>query len=227
MDQSRFTPDGTATRFVSVSVERTGPCGFHAGLVYRDSKDRLWRLHFAWHHTLSIEPYDDNPVCCVMPHFDEPSDEIWLAKFFDLIAKNPANRRTIPYNLKHDEDVEFDDDTGEIAFGPDSTGLGCATFVLAAFRSGGSRLIDATGWPRASAEDQSRRLRYVNILLDSKSPDRQSQGRRINNEIDSPCISPQHVAGACLEDEIDRPVRFAACEANGVAVVGILDAACP
>lgn len=224
MDISRFTLTGSTTPFVAVSLERSAPCNLHAGIIYR-YRGRLRRVHFAWHRRLVSEEYISE-VPCAMPELDI-ADELWLAKYFQKIATNPSNDRTIPYNLKHDEAISFDPKTGEVDFGVDSTGLGCATFVVAAFRSGGTRLIDPTGWPPATFWDRIRRSQFVNALLGSSDPDKQSQGRRITHEISSPCIAPQHVAGACLENEDDRPAKHPACDANGTAVVAIIDGASP
>ncbi len=219
MDQTRFTLTGSRTNKVAVSLERIASCNLHAGIVYRYRR-RLRRVHFAWHKRLESSDYKGE-LACAMPELD-PADESWLAKFFQRIARNKANKDTIPYNLKHDATVEFNEDTGEVSLGVDSTGLGCATFVIAAFRSGGHPLIDPTAWPPATAQDRARRQVFIDALRQSSDLDKQAQGHRIAPEIDSPCMAPQHVAGACLESADDRPVAHPTCKVNGDYILSVL-----
>lgn len=221
MDASRFTFSGNSIPFVAVSIQRgmEPQCNLHAGIVFR-YRERLRRLHFAWHKDLATGDYRDGLACGVIDLDD--ADAIWLAKYFQRIAEHPGNRE-IPYNLKHDEHVAFNEETGAIAFGVDSTGLGCATFVVAAFRSGGHLLVDVNDWPPATDADRLRRLGFIQAL-NSGDADQQKQALRIEGEVDSPCIAPQHVFGACLEDMDARPANHAVCDANGQAAIALLDA---
>lgn len=218
MDLKRYAVDGQATPWVSVSIER-GDCGLHAGIVYRDANLKLHRLHFGWHRQLHAVAYD--AVACSIPPLDE-ADAMWMSKLCGRIASHPSVQG-IPYNLKYDQDVAFDTGTGEIMFGVNSTGLGCATFVLAVFRSGGNPLVDVVGWPDASADDKAIQQKFVDMLLRSKDPDKVAQGKKIQGEVGTKRIRPDHVAGACLEDQL--PVRHAQCHANAQRVVAEIDKA--
>lgn len=169
MDLNRFVLDGQNTPWVSVSVERVDQCGLHAGIVYRDADDNLHRLHFGWHRILFSAPYgkEDVPyaarVACALPLL-EKEDAMWVSAFCGKIARH-APEKKIPYNLKYDEDVAFDKDTGDIILGVNSTGLGCATFVLAVFRCSANPLVDVTDWPDSTADDKSTQQRFVDALL--------------------------------------------------------------
>ena len=219
MDAGRFHLTLAGTPDVTVSLERTGPCNLHAGIVYLDSSGMLNKLHFAWHLYLMNHRYAGE--ACAEPFLDF-ADAMWIATFCGKVAWNVANYRTIPYNLKYDEDVDFDPNTGAVRFGPESTGLNCATFVLAVFRSVSNPLVTMVGWPPASAQDRSIQTGFINRLLDDPN-DRSAaaQARRVNAEVGTCRVAPQHVAGSCLEDIY--PVPFAPCDANGAFIVGRID----
>jgi hypothetical protein len=221
MDLNRFLDDGKDTLWVSVSLERTGPCNLHAGIVYRQSDDKLRRVHFGWHRQLYDVEYQK--VACAVPHLDV-ADAMWMSAFCGRIARH-ASANEIPYNLKYDEDVAFDPETGEIIFGVNSSGLGCATFVLAVFRSAGNGLVDVTDWPEANADDKAVQREFVNALLKSSDADKRTQGERISGEVGTKRIRPDHVAGACLEDTL--PVKYPECEANGLRIVAKMDELAP
>lgn len=221
MDLNRFLNDGKDTPWVSVSLERTGPCNLHAGIIYRQADDKLRRLHFGWHRQLYNFEYEK--MACAIPPLDE-ADAMWMSAFCGKIARH-ASSNNIPYNLKYDEDVAFDPETGGVIFGVNSSGLGCATFVLAVFRSGGNRLVDVTDWPEANVDDKAVQQGFVNALLKSSDPDKLAQGERIKGEVGTKRIRPDHVAGACLEDAL--PVRYSECEANGLWIVAKMDELAP
>jgi hypothetical protein len=216
MDLSRFVLDGQSTQWVSVSLERTAPCSLHAGLIWRDADGGLRRLHFAWHRILVDQPYES--VACAIPLIDD-EEGIYVAAFFGKIARG-APKRQIPYNLKYDESVYFDAATGDIHLGS-ATGLSCATFVVAAFRSSGNLLVDVTNWPPASLEDIEAQKRFVALLKGDKNPERQQQGAKVEAEVGCSRIRPDHAAGACIESAY--PVDHAICERNGREVVSKLD----
>lgn len=221
----RFSHDGADTDWVSISIERSAPCMLHAGILYRDTNRRLFKLHFGGHWYLGNDRYA-NDAACSIPDIDagqpDKADGEWIAGYCEKVAASTRNNK-IPYNLKYDEEVSFDDATGDISLGPTSTGLSCATFVLAVLRSSGNKLIDAVRWPQAIGDDKAGQIRFVNMMLDSKNPGAQRQGRIINAEIGTPRIRPDHVAGACLEPHSTWPIRYAICDRNAANVVAELD----
>lgn len=223
MDATRLIFDGKLTPWVSVSLQRTGQCNSHAGIFYRNRQRLIAHLHFAWHKSLKNDMAWGNVIGCVPP-LDE-ADAKWLSGFCRRIAKT-APRRNIPYNLKHDSSVCFNRQTGSISFGPDSTGLGCATFVLAVFRSARLPLIDFdSGWPPPTDADRKARRVILAELARDQHADTRNQAPKIADEINLPRIRPDHVAGACLEISMTGAgVMYAACEANGSEVTRRMDA---
>jgi hypothetical protein len=149
------------------------------------------------------------------------ADEQYLAAFCGKIARNASNR-SIPYNLKIDNDVRFNA-KGELEVGKSFTGLSCATFVVAIFRSAGNPLLDTSAWPAASTEDAARQKAFVDYLRNSGDPDMVQQAALIKTEIGGSRAAPEEVAGACLEDSY--PVAHPECEAAGKYIVGEIDRA--
>jgi hypothetical protein len=90
------------------------------------------------------------------------------------------------------------------------------------FRSAGFPLIDPSEWPEASDEDKMVQRELVAKLASSEDAEMCRQAKRIENEIGKPRIRPDHVAGACLEDQL--PARYEQCEANAVEIMRRLDA---
>lgn len=211
MDETRFSLLGrlTPTDWIAVAIQQVQPhCRMHAGLLYRDANDDWWYLHFAFHEILKTVEYTaDGTTSCATTKIDE-ADQVFLAAFCGRVSTAWQNQE-IPYNLKYDPDVRFDPTTGAVSFGPNSTGLNCATFVLAVFRSAGNPLIDATGWPADRPGDRERQTQYVEFLRQRDV----DHADVVEAEIGTPRIRPEEAAGACLED--DLPAGFAQCEPNG------------
>ncbi|QDU56152.1 hypothetical protein [Aeoliella mucimassa] len=217
MDASRFSRDTNGVDSIAVTIERTPNCNLHVGLAYRASNNELKWLHLAFHEMLQ------NEACaiakpCVTPRIDS-AEALYLSVFAEKIAKSKINRR-IPYNLKYDPDISFDTKTGAIEAGIDSTGLGCATFVLAVFRSSGCVLVDCSTWPPANEDDKEQRRTYLGLLRRCSASGRR-QAERIESEIDLPRFRPEQVAGACLEDIY--PACYDLCEKNGHWIVNQLN----
>src|SRR5438477_4880437 len=101
MDARRFHLQLTSTPLVSVSIERSGACTLHAGVVYLETGGALKKLHFAWHRILAHDSYAGEAYAT--PNLDN-ADAMWLATFCARIAHCIANHNSIPYNLKFDED---------------------------------------------------------------------------------------------------------------------------
>jgi hypothetical protein len=217
MQLERLSTDGNGIALVSVMVQRTPSCTTHAGILYRDTDDKLWHLHFAWHKDLRRHALHARCVCA-QPTL-ETEHAILLAAVCERIAALRLKLQ-IPYNLKHDRDVAFDPDTGEVTFGPMSTGLSCSTFVAAVFRSSGQNLIDATTWPSANAEDQNVQQLFVRALEQSGNPDQVHQAHIVKSEIGTARIRPEHVCGACL---YNLPADHQQCHVAGHEIIRRLD----
>src|SRR6478609_4834576 len=99
MDAQRFHLILAISPDVSVSLELNERCGLHAGIVYNNGT-RLQKLHFAWHLYLVESVYEG--IACAVPALDS-ADSMWIASYCGKIARNAANYRSVPYNLKYDE----------------------------------------------------------------------------------------------------------------------------
>jgi hypothetical protein len=219
MDPTRFKLSGACTGEVAVGI-RLYPfphCNLHVGIIYRDPAKQPWVVHLAWHERLGHEPVGQ--FAAANPKLD-PAEEFFLAAYFQRLALSPRNR-TIPYNLKHEPDVAFDRN-GNYAPPPDATGLSCATFVVAAFRSAGKDLVDTATWlvrgePERGA-DEAAQEKFLTRL--AAKPETRGQAERIRGEAGGPRVRPQDVAGACLEDTL--PATFSQCSQNGDYIHGEL-----
>jgi hypothetical protein len=218
MDLTRLKTAAVDAQWVAVSVERNQSCGLHAGVLYKQSNEVFAKLHFCWHRVLRSGPPNRGDVFAV-PDTQFDDDKMWLAVFCARVARNIPGKN-IPYNLEHDESVRFDRDSGELQLNG-ATGLSCATFIVAVFRSAGHPLVDASDWPKASDDDMGVQRSFVEAL--EGDPRSSAQGATVRREIGCPRIRPDHVAGACLESYSDRPVPHAQCETNAVPVVTLLN----
>jgi hypothetical protein len=223
MDTSRFKRSTADVPCIAVFLHRVNSINLHTGIVYKDAKGTFRRLHLGWQRQLLADQKCRPNIDCAVPVFDSVDlvDEQFIAAFCGRIARSLPNRR-IPYNLKIDNEVRFNL-AGDIEVGRSFTGLSCATFVVAIFRSTGNPLIDTNGWPAASAQDEAIQRNFVNALEGSDNPDWKAQADAIRPEIGGPRIAPEEVAGACLEDSY--PVAHPKCEAAGRFIVAAIDAA--
>jgi hypothetical protein len=221
MDISRFTQSSDDVPIVAVFLERTSAGNLHTGIIYRDGNRVAHRLHFGWHKNLIYSEKCRKDIGCAIPQLDalELSHEQFIAGFCKRIRDSTANKK-IPYNLKLDPDVKFDPITGDIQVGPEFTGLSCATFVVAVFRSSGNPIVDHSSWPPANAEDIAAQTGYVHSL--ESDPQTARQAAVVKSEIGGPRMRPEHVAGACLED-LPPPAKYQECDAAGLAIIKIVD----
>jgi hypothetical protein len=226
MERGRLSTNCDDTPSVAVCLQRNDPphCNLHVGIVHRNGAGELRHLHFAWHRRLRSHKIESKLICAI-PNYEEVAHRLWMATYCGLVARN-IPKRSIPYNLRFDEGVLFDNETGEVRFGPESTGLTCATFVVAVFRSAGHPLVTSAGWPKAHAEDRHVQRELVEALRSDIRPssvDAPQQAATIESQIGEARCRPEHVPGACLEPQWMRPIWHAPCDKNGKLVVESLD----
>jgi hypothetical protein len=220
METTRFKRSAAEVRLVAVAIclNQFPWCNTHAGIIFCDSSGVLSVVHLAWHERLVCET-SVAAFSAAVPKLD-PVEEPYLAAYFRRVARSPNNRR-IPYNLRHEPGVAFDEE-GRYVASPGATGLNCATFVVTVFHSAGRPLVDASTWiirPSPEREgDVAAQERFVGLL--ASRPETSQQAERIREEIGGPRIRPQEVAGACLEDVL--PATFSQCSSNGEYILGML-----
>jgi hypothetical protein len=226
MAHRRLSTAASSTELLSVALERTEHCNLHSGIFYRAANGALFKLHFAFHKDIRNEVVAENPhrtICVLMElddrNFSDRPLEDFLAGLCEKIGDHSKNK-TIGYNLELDESVVFSGETGEITCGPDSTGLGCSTFVLAVFRSGRVNLVSPVGWKPPTEEEVEWRKVLVSMIA-SRDP---MHAAKISGQLRSPRYSPELVTGACLAESY--PAAYDECSKNAVIALAALATTC-
>jgi hypothetical protein len=122
----------------------------HCGIIYRRDDD-LYILHLKWHNLLS----KDNDLLpftrYVYLKIDSlPDDRIESICAMCEVIYSRHNQRKIAYGIKYNYDTNFHDGLVNINHNV-SSGLTCATFILAVFNSLEIRLLNIETWkPRRS-----------------------------------------------------------------------------
>jgi hypothetical protein len=182
MDTTRFKLSATEVQLVAVAIclHQFPWCNTHTGIIFRDAAGTLAVVHLLWHERLGHDR-DIVRFSAAVPKLD-PAEEPYLAAYFRRVAQSPHNRK-IPYNLRHEPGVHFDQ-TGCYVATAGSTGLNCATFVVTVFRSAGRELVDTRTWlvkPSPDREvDVAAQERWVEEMV--KRPEPREQGERIREE---------------------------------------------
>ena len=198
-------------------LERPFGTHLHTGIVYRDASGKAKQLDLAWHKKLRVLDCQAS-IGCAVPGFD-PTDEQFIALYCGKIARSYPVRK-LPYNLKVDNEVRFNAGGG-VEVGEQYTGMSCATFVVAVFRSAGHPLIDTDGWPVATEEDREIQAKFVAYMRERNNPEEIKQADIIEAEIGCPRVAPEEVAGACLEDQ--RPAGHDLCAKAGAFIISSID----
>lgn len=124
-----------------------------------------------------------------------------------LIADNRgAIQNTISYGFRYSETSLFSMLDGSFKAADGTTGLTCATFVLAILRTAGVRLVKTASWPPASGV--AAQINYLRHRIRNYGPSAHTQ--RLSEEIGCARFSPSQVAGACLYDW--HPVDYHSAE---------------
>jgi hypothetical protein len=200
--------------------------GSHAGIVHLGRNKTLELLHLAFHRNLRDDPFPSfrDRYVCVVPSLLR-QELIALAGFCRRVHKANVTRRTIPFNLRYDEGVRLDFQTGDVVLPGKGAGMSCATFVLHFFRAARGPMLDATKWPSNRPGDEPRRKQCIAMLRANPDPDYQQQAHVLELDKGCPRISPQEAIGAFLEDV--PPATFDHCEPNGRLIDALLDSWCP
>jgi hypothetical protein len=119
----------------------------HCGIVYEDFENSNFNtLHLAWHNDLRNEhEYLDwlSKYSCVHPKIHELRLGLIPAMCTRIVERQKSHK--IPYGLLYEGGL-FSMDEGIINLGDKASGLTCATFVMAVFKSIQVDLIDIENW---------------------------------------------------------------------------------
>jgi hypothetical protein len=156
---------------------------------------------------------------CAVPEFP---DEVVEKSFADYCAHVSASleKKQPPYNLLAADPTVFDGQGNWVSRDPDA-GLNCSSFVVAVFHSFSSkRLVRIETWPVGLPQDIQEQTVLVCTMMHSGRPQDHAQALKLALQIGKhPRIRPEETAGACLEDEKDRPVDHPRGAANGLIVL--------
>ncbi len=210
-------------RYVAIAIREPVVNQRHTGIFFRLSEsDPHELLHLAWQSDLRR----DNPnskYIWVEPRISQRR-LIQVAAICDDIAKANVPDR-IPYSFGPPNDC-FDERTCEFLLGPTTTGLTCASFVLAVFHRAGLQLVHYGSWPPPTSEDiewrQQVLANLMNPLLTHPLKVTQSHIEHVRSEIGSSVrYRPEHVVAAVLRRN-RRPVSYRLTSRLGAMIVAFI-----
>lgn len=175
---------------VGVRIKACGAHQRHIGLLHRhEQAGEIRFLHLAWHGDLRDEPAPFDDCIWVEPDL-HPVRARQLAARCRQIAR--ANGRYVPYGFSPPT-ARFDEMTGRFLFGPTSTGLTCASFVLAVFDYARVPLVSYASWePRP--DDALWQQGVVELLRQHGAPE--GHVAAVTAELGAVRYRPEEVAGA-------------------------------
>lgn len=165
---------------------RTEYGNLHAGVIHHDRRAVSF-LHLGWEDRMSESWYWERLWAAP----DVPAPRLFsVAAKIRLVLKRFQQNKSFPYQLRF-AGTHFDQN-GQLQFGPGSTGLTCATFVLAIFKSEGIDLVKEDTWD-VREEDDREFLEQIRSFASS------GHFARLEAEVDQGCIRvrPAEVLGAC------------------------------
>jgi hypothetical protein len=215
--------------WVGVAICRNSDGSRHTGIIYRGEAGEgeageLRMADMAWHELFRDQPYSPAwGYSCAVPQFDDEVIEQSFADFCAHVGKSLAQNRP-PYDLLAANPDAFDKDGNWVPRDPD-VGFNCSSFVIGVFAAYNHPLVKPETWPIGLPQDIQEQTSLVCKLLNSREPRDRAQAIKISPQIGKyPRIRPEQAAGACLEDQIARPLAHAECEANGLRVLQEWDA---
>jgi hypothetical protein len=213
-DFSRLTFDPAQVPVLAIALQRTSDCTTHAMISYRTVAGTLRFLHYANHESLRDETNGDK--CALAIPLLKSEDLDFLAEFCGRIARARKNQK-LPYSFEFDPNLGFNRESGIVVLNHEK-GLTCSTFVVAIFRSAGNPLVIPMTWPRRTGSAGVAARKY---LLDYwRSTGKLKYTARadlIEPTIQTMRISPEEVAGACLQTKV--PIGYFRASENGKRVL--------
>ncbi len=191
---------------------RTNAGNLHAGVYFRSdegvgilhlgSPDHLYVNHWTWSRLWAV------PAC-------EPEQLFHVAATCRLVIQRFKAEKTMPYGIGLGGSSFATD--GKLRLAPGASGLTCATFILASFRSATIELVDESSWPVRKDEDNEFLALLEKFGVDHANLERM----RREVELGVKRIWPDEVIGACA---CTLPAKFDAARAAADTVVERLKA---
>lgn len=185
----------------------------HIGILFRDDRTPdVTFLHLAFHRRLIAG--SPNPTYSWI----DPAIDARRLRHLATICRqlSAANGQNIPYGFSTPNDW-FDEDTLACLQGPSNVGLTCATFVLAAFRTGGLQLLHYEAWPHR-AGDTDWQNHVIGLLQADDAP--QEHIAAVRAEVGAVRVRPEEVGGAAMLQE--RPSAYEAVIAQAARLLEVL-----
>lgn len=182
----------------------------HAGIIYKRSKGTTHFLHLRTEDALDTA-WEWQFLWAPLPLPPEKlfSVGLWCHRIYTKYVKT----RKFPYGMHINlEDQPAFVEGGGLHLGKDTTGLTCATLIVAILNSLGVRLFVESGWPPRQEEDLAWASRLPPSLRQMVE-DQLRQGNVLR-------IRAEEVLGACL---CMPPVDFDACRAASLEVLKSLE----
>ncbi|TWT87888.1 hypothetical protein [Neorhodopirellula pilleata] len=187
-------------RHVAVVIREVGDSGDdqrHSGITYRvDESGPIQFLHLGWHRQLAQQGHLSSKYFWVDPQVPTARLRQVAAICEDIAHANLVEQ--IPYSFGSPVNA-FDDRTKKFLLGPTTTGLTCASFVLAVFERAQLRLARYMGWAAPDLDD----IRWQQSVLEALRND--------------PRVSPEHINA--VEREVGNSVRYRPEQVAGAAAI--------
>lgn len=194
----------------AVVLCRTEHGNLHLGVFHRLAGGNVGVLHLGWEDYVSMEwSWQRLWASPAVP----PERLRSVSGLCRLIWEEYRATKKFPYGL-HYASQFFTHDGALQRDATTESGLTCATFVLAVFRSVGIELIDLSSWPVRENEDRA----FLAVVASFAAP---ALLKALEAEVDagSKRVQPDEVIGACADPP---PMRFTECKLNGVQAVQML-----
>ena len=211
-------------RYIAVAIAEVDHDQRHTGVFYRvDESDPVEFLHLAWHCDLRRHT-PSKKYLWVLPAISQRRLLQVAAKCDDIASANLTDG--IPYSFGSPLNC-FDSQTREFLLGPTTTGLTCASFVLALFEDSGLPLVDCKKWPPPNEEDrkwQKEEIYDALVKTERRRPGSVSKAHldHVKNEIGSAArFRPEQVAAATLKRN-RNPVKYKLVARWGKSILAVL-----
>lgn len=224
MDRIHRQADRSADelRHVAVVIREVGDPSDdqrHLGITYRvNESGPIQFLHLGWHCQLAQQDHLSSKYSWVDPQVPEARLRQLAAICEDIAHANIVEQ--IPYSFGSPVNA-FDERTKRFLLGPTTTGLTCASFVLAVFERAQLRLARYMGWAAPDSND----IRWQQSVLDAlrRTPGVSAEHinaveREVGNSVR---YRPEQVAGAAAIRK-RRPVKYQYAKSLGNDVVRLL-----
>lgn len=207
------TDCGLSGTEVAIAIEAVDASQMHVGVVYRNG-ERMEKLHLAWHFRMRNDTYRPGSVW-VTPNIPPLRGPAIAAKCRQIWKTHEGTGR-VPYGFRFDS-TTFSASDGRLELAPGTTGLTCATFVLAVFRSIGVEILAIEAW-KGRSEDAS----WQKLMLDTLKQHGASHEHTtaLATEIGAARYRPEEVAGGAAGSSL--PCSFEEAVQNAAKVTSMV-----